>query len=257
MQSAFMGAAGATLFVQTNGSRVDTEHAVDTRGSAIENELMDLLDEVSEVSSLTFIGSSEDEVAPIFGANFANVEKNSYGRPVQRVQPTIRQSQTTRPNTKPPVVPSPNSAFTTNIPTSRWTQEPTTQSLPQANYLPMPVPFYPNNWNNVRSDRHGQNVQMPTTYLNTQNSTLTNNQPISVMPEVAGYCPGCSKTFDQIAVETLTNHVPWSEYTEETIRDRNVRSSAFVDGFRAALICFEKAGLSPGFPCEMSDVLHR
>ena len=110
----------------------------------------------------------------------------------------------------------------------RWAQEPATHSLPPANYLPMPVPFYPNNWNNVRSDRHDHNVQMPATYQNAQNTTFADNQPIlqmnpSVMPEVAGYCPGCSKTYDQIAVETLTNYVAWSEYPEETIRDRNVR----------------------------------
>ena len=133
-----------SLVFQNNSSRVDTEHVVDTRGSAIENELMDLLDEVSEVSSLTLIGSSEDEVDPFFGANSANVGKNSYGRPVQRVQTTIRQPQTTRPNTNPLVVPSQNSAFTTVIPTPRWTQVPATHPLPQANYLPMPVPFYPN-----------------------------------------------------------------------------------------------------------------
>ena len=236
LPSAFMGAAGATLFVQNNGPRVDTEHAVDTRGSVIENEPMDLLDEVSEVSSLTFIGSSEDEVDPFFGANFANVERNSYGRPVQRVQPTIRQSQTKRPNTIPPVVPSQNSAFKTVIPTPRWTQESTTHSLPQSNFLPIPVPFYPNNWNNVRSGRHDHNVQMSATYQSAQNTTLAINQPIlqmnpSVMPEVSGYCPGCSKTYDQIAVETLTNYVAWSEYPDETIRDCNVRSRAFVDGF--------------------------
>ena len=126
----------------------------------------------------------------------------------------------------------------------------------------MPVPFYPNNWNNVRSGRHDHNVQMPATYQNAQNTTFADNQPIlqmnpPVMPEVTGYCPGCSKTYNQIAVETLTNYVAWSEYLEETIRDRNVRSRAFVDGFGAALICFKNAGLSPGFPCEMSGVQHR
>ena len=126
----------------------------------------------------------------------------------------------------------------------------------------MPVPFYPNNWNNVRSGRHDHNVQMPATYKNAQNTTFADNQLISqmnssVMPEVAGYCPECSKTYDQIAVETLTNYVAWSEYPDETIRDRNVRSRAFVDGFGAALICFKNAGSSPGFPCEMFGVQHR
>ena len=165
MPSEFMGTAGAALFIQNSGSRVKTEHVVDTRGSVIENELMDLLDEVSEVSSITFIGSSEDEVNPFFGANFANVERKSYGRPVQRVQPTIRQSQTTRPTTNPPIVPSQNSAFTTVIHTMQWTQGSTTHSLPQASYLSMPVPFCPDNWNNVRSDRHDYNAQMQHTRM--------------------------------------------------------------------------------------------
>ena len=88
------------------------------------------------------------------------------------------------------------------------------------------------------------------------NGTLLQMNP-PVMPEVAGYCSGCIKTYDQIAVETITNYVAWSEYPDETIRDRNVRSRAFVDGFGAALICFKNAGLSPGLPCEMSGVQHR
>ena len=78
-----------------------------------------------------------------------------------------------------------------------------------------------------------------------------------VMPEVAGFCAGCSKTYDQIAVETLTHYVAWSEYPEETICDRNVRSRAFVDGFGAALICFKNDGLSPAYPWEMSGVQNR
>ena len=71
----------------------------------------------------------------------------------------------------------------------------------------------------------------------------------SVMPEVAVYCFGCNKTYNQTAVETLTHYVAWSENPEDTIRDRrNVRSRAFIDGFGAALMCFKNAGLSPGYP---------
>ena len=80
---------------------------------------------------------------------------------------------------------------------------------------------------------------------------------LPVIPEVAGYCSRCMKTYDHIAVETLTSYIVWSEDPEETIQDRNVRSRAFVDGFGAALICFRNAGLSAGYPCEMSGVQHR
>ena len=142
-----MEAAESTLFVQNNETRVDIEHVIDTTASAIENDLMDLLDAVSEVSSITFIESSEDDMDPFFRANFANVERNSYGRPVQRVQPTLKQSQTVRPMMDLPMVPSKNSAFTAVVPTPRWTQEPARHPFSPAHYLPMPVPFYPNNRN--------------------------------------------------------------------------------------------------------------
>ena len=78
----------------------------------------------------------------------------------------------------------------------------------------------------------------------------------SVRTEVAGYCPRCNKTYDQIAVETLTDYVAWSEYQDETIRDRNERSRSSIDGF-GAVICFKNAGLSASYPCEMCGVQHR
>ena len=121
----------------------------------------------------------------------------------------------------------------------------------------MPVPFYPNGWNNqgfgpVNNNAHS----FPANNAFPQNGPILQMNP-PVMPEVAGYCSSCMKTYDHIAVETLTSYIAWSEYPEETIRDRNVRSRAFVDGFGAALICFINTGLSPGYPCEMSGVQHR
>ena len=94
------------------------------------------------------------------------------------------------------------------------------------------------------------------------NNAFTHNRPLlqmnpPVMPEVAEYCSSCMQTFDHFAVETLTSYIAWSEYPEETIRYRNVRSRAFVGEFGAALICFKNAGLSPGYPCKMSGVQHR
>ena len=90
MPTAFMGAAGAALFTRNNEMETNSEHHVDTieRGTTIEIDLTDFLDGISNVSPLSFIGSLEDEMDPFHEAEFANVGRNSYGRPVQRVSPT-------------------------------------------------------------------------------------------------------------------------------------------------------------------------
>ena len=168
-----------------------------------------------------------------------------------------RQQRMDETITNPPIIPSSLSAFTSVVP-----QEPAPRPFPQADYLPMPVSFYPNSWNNGGFNQMDCGVQMPQVQQSSQQNRPTNSQPIlqmnpSVMPEVAGYCSGCNKTYNQIAVETLTHFVAWSEFPDETIRDRNMRSRAFIHGFGAALICFKKAGLSASYPCEMSGVQHR
>ena len=38
-------------------------------------------------------------------------------------------------------------------------------------------------------------------------------------------------------------------YDTETVRDRGVRSRAFIDGFEAALFSFKSAGLSQPLSC--------
>ena len=260
MPTAFMGSAEASLFV-TNSVDARSTGCIDTRGTSIETELMDLLNDIPDISPTTFIDTSDEEMNPFPEANFENVqrnERNAYGRPTQRVCPMPRQQQETQPpNANLPTIPSQTSAFTAYTAPQQRTTDPNPRPTQQAQYLPMPIPFYPNAWNNVGYGTLGHNMQPPpSSNVPAHNGTLLQMNP-PVMPEVAGYCPGCTKTYDKYAVETLTNYVAWSEYPDETIRDRNVRSRAFVDGFGAALICFKNAGLSPGLPCEMSGVQHR
>ena len=71
-----------------------------------------------------------------------------------------------------------------------------------------------------------------------------------VMPHGQGNCHWCGKTYD-LAAYTIAN-----EYQGETVRDRNIRSRAYLDGFEAALICFKNAGLSQPRACAGSGVQH-
>ena len=71
----------------------------------------------------------------------------------------------------------------------------------------------------------------------------------TVMPNVAGIYEYCSKTCDQIALETLGDYLAATAYDGETVRDRGVRSRAFEDGFEAALFIFIRTGLFQSYSC--------
>ena len=62
------------------------------------------------------------------------------------------------------------------------------------------------------------------------------------------------KTYDQVALETLGEYLTATTYDGETVRDRGVRSRAFIDGFEAALFIFKRAGLSQPVSCSGSGV---
>ena len=91
----------------------------------------------------------------------------------------------------------------------------------------------------------------------TQAYSSTQEQPIHrrmqlnppVMPHVQGNCHWCGKTSDEVALEALAAYTIATEYPGETVRDRNIRSRAYLDGFEAALICFKNAGLSQPRAC--------
>ena len=78
-----MAYAEASLFVNNISTETNLGQHIDTRGTTIESEIMDLLYGKSDVSPLTFIGTSDDEADPFIEAKFANVERDSYVRPVQ------------------------------------------------------------------------------------------------------------------------------------------------------------------------------
>ena len=45
----------------------------------------------------------------------------------------------------------------------------------------------------------------------------------TVMPNVAGHCDECGKTYDHVALETLGYYLTATAYKGETVRDRGVR----------------------------------
>ena len=55
----------------------------------------------------------------------------------------------------------------------------------------------------------------------------------TVMPNVAGYCNFCGKSFDQIALETLGQYLVATKYVGETVKERAIRSKTFIHGFAA------------------------
>ena len=69
------------------------------------------------------------------------------------------------------------------------------------------------------------------------------------MPNVAGFCNWCGKCYDQISLEILGEYLIATAYDAETVRDRGVRSCAFIDGFVAALFSFKRAELSQSHSC--------
>ena len=71
----------------------------------------------------------------------------------------------------------------------------------------------------------------------------------TVMPNSAGFCNCCDRTYDPIGLEILREHLLVTAYDAETVRDRNVRSQTFIDVFEAALFVFKNARLSQPKSC--------
>ena len=295
--STFMGAATAMLF-PPNSIAISQNETIDTAGTGIEQELMELIEEnrVPTPTSITSFVDSEYEGengSPVGLEPVASEATllNSYGRPSAAILPTPRSSdhqvgQTSReiptypPNYRPGV-----SAFHPQ-PIVQSNVDPTVQEVVPAEIHVMPTydesplgvasgnmtpliiqlpprggpgrpqelvfPMIPGvQWGFPFSVVHSQNVLLIPISVR-QNCRLFP----TVMPNVAGYCDQCGKTYDEVALETLGNYLGATAYSEETVRDRGVRSRAFIDGFEAALFLFKSAGLSQPDSCAGTGV-HR
>ena len=72
---------------------------------------------------------------------------------------------------------------------------------------------------------------------------------LTVKPNVAGFCDWCGKCYDQIALELLGERFIETVYYAESVRDRGVKSRAFIDGFQAALFSLKGGRLSQPHIC--------
>ena len=286
LMSAFVGAATASLYPEAEAS-LDQNSETITSGTQLERELMELIgvpqnDATDSPSSFIDSEFEEGNLFPWTMGNGPERTTNSYGRPTARVPPTPRASSSDqgilpRPT---PVYP-PNYRQESTVLQHQQASEPMEQevrsdTIPQQrlsqdnitgfNLSPMLFPL------NIGGTNHGiqhmaqliqPTVQLgfPFNMTHSANSLLIPAQERhsirlipTVMPNVAGYCEFCGKCYDQIALETLGENLVATEYEGETVKERTIRSRAFIHGFEAALFLFKNAGLSHPSRCDGSVV---
>ena len=286
LMSAFMGAATATLYPETvilSGH----ESATITSGTQLERELMDLIgapqDETTDSPS-SFIDSEFEEgnLFPWTMGNGPQRTTNNYGRPTARVPPTPRANSSDRG-----ILPRPTPRYPPNyrqesaVPTQQQISEPMEQgvrnnTVPQQRSLQETITgfnlspmLFPLSIGGIdHGAQHLAQLMQPTVQLgfpfnitHSSNSLLIPAQERNsirliptVMANVAGYCELCGKCYDQIALETLGEYLVATEYEGETVKERAIRSRAFIHGFEAALFLFKNAGLSHPSRCDGSVV---
>ena len=130
---------------------------------------------------------------------------------------------------------------------------------------PVNVAYYFNANGQLYLDTRGTHSNMETTDVGParsdnnaqhQRNLLRRQLNPPVMPHVQGNCHWCGRTYDEVALVALAAYTATTEYPGETVRDRNIRSRAYLDGFEAALVCFKNAGLSQPRACFGSAVQH-
>ena len=295
IMTAFVGSATASLFPPSN--HVGQQESIDTVGTHIEREIMELIEEgpsSSPASPLSFIDSEFEGpgTSPVAIAAEPRAQLNNYGRPTAAILPTPRVPlQPTNETVRPVPTYPPN--YVQNVPNSHQVQTIDTNTegapnvptyelqgiYPQAAFIPeelthpvandiTPVVIHlpPRNMGIVPTNFNGQFHQVvqagfPFNILHSTNILMIPSNERqnfrlfpTVMPNVSGYCDWCGRTFDQVALETLGDYLGATAYNEETVRDRGVRSRAFIDGFEAALFIFKNAGLSRPQRCDGSGV---
>ena len=276
--SAFMGTTSASLFPETS----DTATIVEDMDTAGKRKLMELVGDTQGTqlfSPSSFMDSEFEETdsSPPELLEGTTVSTNSYGRPIAAILPTHRATQIhAREISQPiPIYPPNFCPGNTNfqiVQNNEMAFDNTMdQPMPSLNTIHTVMPL--NNMTPVviqlpmrgAPDRHPQivtssqplaQIEFPFNVAHSTNHLLLPTEERqrhrlipTVMPNVAGYCDWCGKSFDQVALEFLGEYLAATAYEGETVRDRGVRSRVFIDGFEAALFCFKSAGLSQPYYC--------
>ena len=290
--TAFIGPTAALLF-PSNSVSVPQTDTIDTAGTRIEQELMELVVEnqlPSPIFLFSFIDSEFEEAtsSPDEPSVNSNSRVNSYGRPTAAILPTPRNAEH-QPDggsghlpTYPPNFHAETSSFQpwhTIVPVEQDNPRSSTENADWTNIHVMPM--YEELNNTVVNNMTPLVIQLPprgapsmiqritapahpavqigfpfhvthspNLLLIPVNERMNIRLFPTVMPNVAGYCDRCNKSYDQVALETLGDYLAATAYEGETVRDRGVRSRAFKDGFEAALFCFKSAGLSEPQRCD-------
>ena len=305
----FANEDAARLFaVSEPESRED--FVIDITGTDFEREMLSMISEDTElpnISPISFFessGSNSEEL--LLNANFANVPRNNYGRPMLAVPPVradrparqIPIRSDTDSNIPPAVVqgngpirpiPITPVVIPHEIPQPNYTQpyngggilqtpmvnqfgvlatqfqlpslaaqnmiqpphNPSTEILQHDG--PVNVAYYYNANGQLYLDTQGTHSNMETADVGparSDNNAQQQRNPLRrqlnppVMPHVQENCHWCGRTYDEVALDALAAYTAKTENPGETVRDRNIRSRAYLDGFKAALICFKNTGLS-------------
>ena len=283
LMSAFMGSTLASLFVDPANTAEQNE-SVSATGTQIEQDLMELLGEPQEdtmISPNSFVDSEFEEgnLFPWTLGKTPTEDTNNYGRPTVRVPPTQRVNPSAggilpRPTpTYPPNYRPETSDFQHTQLSEPMEQElqrdiaPSQGTLGTVQGFNLSPAFFPIPMRGAPIENQQITVQ-PMVQLgfpfHVTHSTNIMMIPArerqsmrllpTVMSNVAGYCDICGKCYDQIALETLGEYLMATEYEGETVKERAIRSRAFIHGFEAALFLFKNAGLSHPSRCDGSVV---
>ena len=286
LMSTFVGSSVATLFPNSN-VLAGHDDAVRVEGTQIEQDLIELMndsqdDPVGSPSSFIDSEFEEGNLFPWTENRDAALNTNSYGRPCARVLPTVREDQYEGGILPTPTVTQEPSrelsqanmqSMLMNDPMDyeihsdvTQSQQPVMRTMQGFNLSPMlfPIPLEGTTQSTRQTPfavQQPMQLGFPFDTVHSPNVVLIPAQERqgirllpTVMPNVAGHCDFCGKCFDQIALETLGQYLVATEYDGETVKERAIRSKAFIHGFEAALFLFKNAGLSHPPRCDGSVV---
>ena len=63
-------------------------------------------------------------------------------------------------------------------------------------------------------------------------------------------CLDCGKSYDEVIEETVADYLNQSAQPGETVRERQIKRNAFIDGIQSRLFTFLPPGVSQASTCD-------